>query len=290
MRRSPGESMPARRARVPPTAGPVRRCLQRHRLRAQPWRATSRSEARQYHARQVRRDAGRGLGLAKVVSQRQPPSSSHESPLQPSSASGSAPTQMGMPLGTPGYMSPEQAAGRVDGAGPASDVYGLGATLYALLTGRPPLTGDDVGAILRRVERGDFPRPRQVKPGTPRALEAVCLKAMATDPNNGNLTPPALADDVERWLADEAVQAHQEPFLDTARRWARCHRLAVAVAAVLLVGTSIALAIGNLLVRHERDIARLERDRASGTRRGRDRQSTAPTRTLPPPARSWSSS
>jgi serine/threonine protein kinase len=76
-------------------------------------------------------------------------------------------------------VSPEQAAGRWDHVGSASDVYGLGAIRYVLLTGRPPLEGREAGEVLARVQRGDFPRPRQLRPDVPRALEAVCLRTMA---------------------------------------------------------------------------------------------------------------
>jgi serine/threonine protein kinase len=77
-------------------------------------------------------------------------------------------------------MSPEQAAGDLDRLGPRSDVYSLGATLYCLLTGKAPFAGD-VGEVLRKVQRGDFPPPRQLDPSIDKALEAVCLKAMATN-------------------------------------------------------------------------------------------------------------
>ena len=130
--------------------------------------------------------------------------------MRPASASGSSETVAGTALGTPAYMSPEQAAGRLDQLGPASDVYSLGATLYCLLTGQPPLEGD-VGEVLRRAQRGEFPPPRQVNPSVPAALEAVCLKAMAMKPEDRYASPRALADDVERWLADEPVSAYREP-------------------------------------------------------------------------------
>ena len=78
-------------------------------------------------------------------------------------------------------MSPEQARGDLDRLGPRSDVYSLGATLYCLLTGRPPFEGDDIGEMLRKVQRGEFARPRQLDPSIDQALEAVCLKAMATE-------------------------------------------------------------------------------------------------------------
>ena len=79
-------------------------------------------------------------------------------------------------------MSSEQARGDLESLGPRSDVYGLGATLYYLLTGKPPLEGDDIGELLRRRERGEFPRSRQIDPTIDKALEAVCLKAVALGP------------------------------------------------------------------------------------------------------------
>ncbi len=90
---------------------------------------------------------------------------------------------MGGRLGTPAYMSPEQAAGELDRLGPASDIYSLGATLYFVLTGKPPFQQDgDLPALLRKVERGEFPPPSQLNPRVDRALDAVCKKAMALDP------------------------------------------------------------------------------------------------------------
>ena len=119
-----------------------------------------------------------------------------------------------MRLGTPAYMSPEQARGDLDRLGPRSDVYSLGATLYCLLTGKPPFEGDDVGEILRMpCRRGDFRGPRSSIPSLDKALEAVCLKAMATEPEDRYPTRRALADDLERWMADEPVSAWREPLV-----------------------------------------------------------------------------
>src|SRR4051812_45949711 len=120
-------------------------------------------------------------GLAKVVGRGEAAARSGavEATLQPGSGSGSSETLPGTAMGTPAYMSPEQAAGRLDQVGPLSDVYSLGATLYCLLTGRPPIGETDVGEALRRVQRGEFPPPRAVRPGIPQGLEAICLKAMA---------------------------------------------------------------------------------------------------------------
>ena len=147
-------------------------------------------------------------GLAKVVGTHGAGRRRRRS--RPPSASGSSETLPGSAIGTPAYMSPEQAAGRLDQLGPASDVYSLGATLYSLLTGKAPIDGADVQDILRHVRRGDFPRPRQVDPDIPRGLEAICLKAMAVESADRYSSPRALADDIERWLADEPVAAWRE--------------------------------------------------------------------------------
>jgi len=149
-------------------------------------------------------------------------------------------TVAGVAVGTPAYMSPEQAEGRPDRIGPASDVYGLGATLFHLLTGRAAFEGpgDDV---LEKVRRGDFPAPRSVRREVPRALGAICLKAMALEPEGRYATARDLADDVERWLADEPVSAYREPWHARARRWARRHRILVTAAAAAFLLTATVL-------------------------------------------------
>src|SRR5262249_24994898 len=145
-------------------------------------------------------------------------------------------TQAGAALGTPAYMSPEQAAGRVDLLGPASDIYNLGATLYALLTGRPPIDGKDTPEILRKAQRGAWLPAGQVKSDVPAALDAICRKGMALRPEGRYPTALELAADVERWLADEPVAAWPEPWSVRARRWTRRHRtIVISGVAVLLV-------------------------------------------------------
>jgi eukaryotic-like serine/threonine-protein kinase len=175
-----------------------------------------------------------------------------ERPLVPSSASGSAETLPGSALGTPAYMSPEQASGNLEQLGPWSDVYSLGSTLYCLLTGRPPFERDDVGAILRAVLRGEFRSPRQVDPAIDQALEAACLKAMALKPDDRYPHARELAEDVERWMADEPVSCWREPAARRAARWARRHRPLVAGVAMLLVSAVVALSLGAVLINRER--------------------------------------
>ncbi len=121
-------------------------------------------------------------GLAKPMGHVESGFDAGERTLMPPSASGSAETLPGSALGTPAYMSPEQARGEIDRLGPRSDVYSLGATHYFLLTGKPPVEEIDVGAILRAVEKAEFPPPRRCDPTIDKALEAVCLKAMALEP------------------------------------------------------------------------------------------------------------
>ncbi len=157
-------------------------------------------------------------------------------------------TVMGSAVGTPQFMSPEQAAGNLDRLGPASDVYSLGATLYQLLTGEAPIPDRDVNVVLQRVRRGDVPRPRQVKPSVPVALEAICMKAMALKPEERYSSPRLLADDIERWKADEPVSAYQEPWWMKARRWLRRHRTLATTAASVALVTIIGLTISNVLL------------------------------------------
>ncbi len=187
-------------------------------------------------------------GLAKAVGRDGAGPLAGESPLTPQTFSGLVETQPGSALGTPAFMSPEQAAGELERLGPRSDVYSLGATLYCLLIGRPPFEHDDLGELLRAVRDGRFPPPRAVDPSIDRALEAICRKAMALRPGDRFESARALADDLERWMADEPVMAWREPVTARARRWMRRHRGATqatvaALVAVAIVSTAAALAV-----------------------------------------------
>ena len=176
-------------------------------------------------------------GLAKATGHRATgdPADTQEATLVTGSGSGHEPT-IGV-IGTPAFMSPEQAAGRVEALGPATDVYGLGAILYMLLTATAPAGGPTVDDALDRARRGAITAPRQANPRVPAALEAVCLKALSLRAEDRYPTARALADDVERWLADEPVTAWREPFAARARRWTRRNRSRVTgVAGAVLAG------------------------------------------------------
>jgi hypothetical protein len=131
-------------------------------------------------------------------------------------------------IGTPAYMAPEQARGAKE-LTPAADVYGLGAILYELLTGRPPFRGDSPAEVLRQVLRDPPARPRAVNRKVDRALEAVCLKCLVKDPARRYPSAQALADDLGHWLRGEWFPWRR------ARPWRRWARSAVLVLAVLIL-------------------------------------------------------
>lgn len=164
-------------------------------------------------------------------------------------------TQYGQIVGTVNYMAPEQASGNLRKIGPATDIYGLGGILYAILTGCAPHhrlraeSGDgSTRAILHQIASGEAPSARAADQTIPKALDAICAKAMARSTKGRYETATQLAEDVQRWLADEPVSAHQAQFRERAVRWMRRHKSwTVATAAALLlvsvISTSAALMV-----------------------------------------------
>ncbi|HZO86420.1 MAG TPA: serine/threonine-protein kinase, partial [Verrucomicrobiae bacterium] len=145
-------------------------------------------------------------------------------------------------LGTPAYMSPEQAAGQREAISAASDIYSLGAVLHTLLTGRPPPrpAADDSAefAAPPRLPRSETPDP------TEDALETICLRCLQFDPQRRYPSALALAEDLERWLAGEVIHAKPPHVRFRIRRFIRRHPWITASAAVLLVGGFIGIPIG----------------------------------------------
>jgi serine/threonine-protein kinase len=155
-------------------------------------------------------------------------------------------TEAGQVLGTPAYMAPEQAAGQVEQIDARTDVFGLGAILYEVLTGAPPFAGKQDGTRQPPV------RPRRMDPQVAPALDAICVKALAHDPGARYMAAAALAEDLQRWLADEPVSAYPEPWTTRAGRWMRRHRAVVISALVLLVMGVAGLASTTVLVNQQR--------------------------------------
>ena len=143
-------------------------------------------------------------------------------------------TQSGAILGTPSYMAPEQAKGKVREVGPAVDVYALGAVLYECLGGRPPFREDSHLDTLVRVISDDPVPLRELRPKLPRDLEVVCLKCLRKEPGQRYKSAAALADDLDRFLAGRPIAARSRTPLERAGGWARRHRAPLVVAAGVL--------------------------------------------------------
>jgi PAS domain S-box-containing protein len=148
-------------------------------------------------------------GLAKVVGGPEGEAPAPALTLAEAGAEGSGHTVQGQTLGTPAYMAPEQAAGRPDLIDCRTDVYGLGAILYEILTGRPPFMGSGTAEVLRKVREEEPVPPRQLFPDVPPALEAVCLRALAKQPADRPAAAAELAREVQGWQEFERRQAEE---------------------------------------------------------------------------------
>src|SRR5262249_53353418 len=122
-----------------------------------------------------------------------------------------------------------------------------------------PFGKDELGIVLRKVQAGEFAPLRLFKPHIPKALEAICLKAMAIHPQDRHPSPQLLAEDVERFLADKPVACYREPLLVRGGRWARMHKASVATAAAVLLTATLGLALGLFFVNAERNRTELAR-------------------------------
>jgi eukaryotic-like serine/threonine-protein kinase len=183
--------------------------------------------------------------------------------LRPASGSSVQATLHGAAMGTPQYMSPEQAMGQLDRLGPASDVYSLGATLYCILTGGPPLADiTDVGEILHNVALGQIPAPTSLKPDAPATLEAICKKAMCPRPEDRYASALQLAADVESWLADEPPAGVREPLSMRLGRWERRHRAFLRVTGLAMIVVAVVSLLAAVGVNAARERAESRRRQA----------------------------
>jgi len=152
-------------------------------------------------------------------------------------------TLEGQPVGTPAYMSPEQARGDSSAVSTRSDVYGLGATAYALFTGEPPHdTSGSVHEALHRVSHDEPRSARSLNPALPTALEAVLLRAVARDPSKRYASASAFAEDLRRFARGDPVEAQPPSVWQRGARWAGRHPLAITglLSSVILLSTALA--------------------------------------------------
>ncbi len=154
-------------------------------------------------------------------------------------------TGSGQIMGTPSYMSPEQAGGKRGEVGPAADVYAMGATLYALVTGRPPFQAASPMDTLLQVLGQEAAPVRQLNPAVPRDLETICLRCLEKEPRKRYASAEALAGDLARYLSGEPIMARPVGTVERSVKWVR--RWPVIAALIGLVAVVTALGIGGVL-------------------------------------------
>ncbi len=159
-------------------------------------------------------------------------------------AGGSGQTHAGSILGTPSYMAPEQAAGRVNDISPPTDVYALGCILYEMLVGQPPFRGESPIATIRLVLDGDVVPPRTLQPHTPRDLDTICLKALQKPIHRRYQSAAEMAEDLRRYLEDQPIKAR--PVGHVERLWKFVRRNPVLATAFVVFNFFVAvlLALG----------------------------------------------
>jgi serine/threonine protein kinase/Tfp pilus assembly protein PilF len=174
-------------------------------------------------------------------------------------------THTGTVLGTPNYMSPEQADGRIREVGPATDIYALGSIFYELLIGRPPFkSGNPIDVIRQVIDQEPVP-PRQLEPRVPLDIETICLKCLEKQPARRYETAEDLADDLHRFLADEPILARPISATERAWKWAKRRPSTVALMAVCVaavIGTGLFIAWHNISLRDQLDLALAEERQA----------------------------
>src|SRR4029077_19534960 len=137
-------------------------------------------------------------------------------------------------LGTPSYMAPEQAVGNNAAISSVTDVYGLGAVLYQLLTGHPPFAGGTTYETIRLLLDTEPRQPRQINPKIDRDISPICLKCLEKDPQRRYSSALALAEDLEHWLKHEPIRARHTGIFTRGRKWLRRNPTSALLAASLV--------------------------------------------------------
>jgi tetratricopeptide (TPR) repeat protein/tRNA A-37 threonylcarbamoyl transferase component Bud32 len=175
-------------------------------------------------------------------------------------------TQTGQIMGTPSYMAPEQAMGRIHAIGPPADIYALGAILYEMLTGRPPFKAPTLMETLRQVTYDDVVPPSRLQPRIARDIETICLKCLQKESQRRYGTARELADDLRRYLEDRPIQARRTPFWERGAKWVRRHP---ATATLGAIGAAAVVLLTVAGLRHDaqrRAAAEREVQRVAGVR------------------------